>query len=160
MTKRRNNIMTFKKFLSYFKLDESLKEIRLNQILDKISKKIKLTKSEQEFLDHYDETSDEDIMDFKMLSKELTFSKIVELLESNKKIICNLVDKDGKIGIQIVQIYNRYEDETSIMTLKNGEKIRLKDNMLYNILFNSDKDEYSLEMEDEFFEKLPVKDEN
>ena len=152
--------MTFKKFLSYFKLDESLKEIRLNQILDKISKKIKLTKSEQEFLDHYDETSDEDIMDFKMLSKELTFSKIVELLESNKKIICNLVDKDGKIGIQIVQIFNRYEDETSIMTLKNREKIRLKDNMLYNILFNSDKDEYSLEMEDEFFEKLPVKDEN
>ena len=90
MTKRRNNIMTFKKFLSYFKLDESLKEIRLNQILDKISKKIKLTKSEQEFLDHYDETSDEDIMDFKMLSKELTFSKIVELLESNKKIICKI----------------------------------------------------------------------
>lgn len=152
--------MTFKKFLSYFKLDESLKEIRLNQILDKISKKIKLSKSEQDFLDHYDETSDEDIMDFKMLSKESTFSKIVELLESNKKVICNLIDRDGKIGIQIVQIYNRYDDETSIMTLKNGEKIKLKDNILYNIIYNTDKDEYSLEMEDEFFEKLPVKDEN
>ncbi len=152
--------MTFKKFLSYFKLDESLKEIRLNQILDKISKKIKLSKSEQDFLDHYDETTDDDIMDFKMLSKESTFSKIVELLESNKKVICNLIDRDGKIGIQIVQIYNRYDDETSIMTLKNGEKIKLKDNILYNIIYNTDKDEYSLEMEDEFFEKLPVKDEN
>lgn len=158
--KNRNNIMTFKKFISYFKLNESLKEVRLNQILDKISKKIKLTKTEQDFLDHYDETSEEDIMDFRMLSKESTFSKISKLLEDNKRIICNLIDRDGKIGIQIVQIYNKYEDESSIMTLKNGEKIKLKDNILYNLIYNNNNDEWSLEMEDEYFEKLPIKDEN
>ena len=158
--KNRNNIMTFKKFISYFKLNESLKEVRLNQILDKISKKIKLTKTEQDFLDHYDETSEEDIMDFRMLSKESTFSKISKLLEDNKRIICNLIDRDGKIGIQIVQIYNKYEDESSIMTLKNGEKIKLKDNILYNLIYNNNNDEWSLEIEDEYFEKLPIKDEN
>ena len=158
--KNRNNIMTFKKFISYFKLNESLKEVRLNQILDKISKKIKLTKTEQDFLDHYDETSEEDIMDFRMLSKESTFSKISKLLEDNKRIICNLIDRDGKIGLQIVQIYNRYEDESSIMTLKNGEKIKLKDNILYNLIYNNNNDEWSLEIEDEYFEKLPIKDEN
>jgi len=158
--KNRNNIMTFKKFISYFKLNESLKEVRLNQILDKISKKIKLTKTEQDFLDHYDETSEEDIMDFRMLSKESTFSKISKLLEDNKRIICNLIDRDGKIGIQIVQIYNQYEDEVCIMTLKNGEKIKLKDNILYNLIYNNNNDEWSLEIEDEYFEKLPIKDEN
>jgi hypothetical protein len=155
--KNRNNVMTFNKFISYFKLDESLKEIRLNQILDKISNKIKLSKSEQDFLDHYDETSEEDMMDLRMLSKESTFTKISQLLERGKKVICNLVDKDGKIGIQILQIYNKFDDETSIMTLKNGEKIKLMDNILYNIIYNTNKDEFSLEMEDEFFEKLPIK---
>jgi hypothetical protein len=43
------------------------------------------------------------------------------------------------------------------MTLKNGEKVKLQDNILYNIIYNTNKDEWSLEMEDEFFEKLPVK---
>lgn len=155
--KNRNNVMTFKKFISYFKLNESIKEIRLNQILDKISNKTKLSKSEQDFLDHYDETSEEDMMDLRMLSKESTFTKISQLLEKGKKVICNLVDKDGKIGIQILQIYNKFDDETSIMTLKNGEKIKLVDNILYNIIYNTNKDEFSLEMEDEFFEKLPIK---
>jgi len=149
--------MTFKKFISYFKLNESLKEVRLNQILDKISNKIKLSKTEQEFLDHYDQTSDEDLMDYRLLSKETTFTKISNLLDEGKKVICNLFDRDGKIGIQIAQIYNNYEDEISIMTLKNGEKVKLKDNILYNIIYNTNKDEFSLEMEDEFFEKLPIK---
>ena len=149
--------MTFKKFISYFKLNESLKEVRLNQILDKISNKIKLSKTEQEFLDHYDQTSDEDLMDYRLLSKETTFTKISNLLDEGKKVICNLFDRDGKIGIQIAQIYNNYEDEISIMTLKNGEKVKLRDNILYNIIYNTNKDEFSLEMEDEFFEKLPIK---
>ena len=96
-------------------------------------------------------------MDYRMLSKESTFTKISNLLEDGKKVICNLVDRDGKIGIQIVKIYNRFDDETCIMTLKNGEKVKLQDNILYNIIYNTNKDEWSLEMEDEFFEKLPVK---
>ena len=155
--KNRNNIMTFKKFISYFKLTESLKEARLNQILDKISKKVTLSKTEQDFLDNYDQTSEDDMMDYRMLSKESTFTKISNLLEDGKKVICNLVDRDGKIGIQIVKIYNRFDDETCIMTLKNGEKVKLQDNILYNIIYNTNKDEWYLEMEDEFFEKLPVK---
>jgi hypothetical protein len=159
MTKR-NNIMTFKKFMSYFRINESLKELRLNQILDKISKKIKLSKQEQDFLDTYSEIEEEDIMDYKMLSKESTFNKLTQLLEDNKKVICNLVDRDGKIGIQIISIYNDFQSEICTLNLKNGEKVKLQDNILYNILYNSNKDEWSLEMEDEFFEKLPVKDEN
>lgn len=92
---KRNNIMTFKKFMSYFRINESLKELRLNQILDKIGNKVKLTKQEQNFLDSYSEIEDEDIMDYKMLSKESTFTKLSNLLEDNKKVICNFVDRDN-----------------------------------------------------------------
>jgi hypothetical protein len=160
MYQKRNNIMTFKKFISYFRIDESLKELRLNKILDKISNKSKLSKSEQDFLDHYNETEEEDIMDYKFLSKESTFDRLNKLLDNNNKVICNLFDRNGKIGIQIVSIFNNFQSETCTMILKNDEKINLKDNELYNIIFNINKDEWSLEMEDEFFEKLPVKDEN
>jgi len=160
MYQKRNNIMTFKKFISYFRIDESLKELRLNKILDKISNNSKLSKSEQDFLDHYNETEEEDIMDYKLLSKETTFDRLNKLIDDNKRVICNLVDRSGKIGIQIVSVFNNFQFETCTMTLKNGEKINLKDNILYNIIYNSDKDEWSLEMEDEFFEKLPIRNDN
>lgn len=160
MNTKRNNIMKFKKFISYFKFNESFKENRLNQILDKLSKKVKLTKQEQDFLDNYSQINDEDLMDYKMLSKETTYEKISSLIENGKKIICNLYDKNGKIGLEIKSIQNDFQTETSILTLKNGERVNLQDNILYNIIYNTSKNEWSLEMEDEFFEKIPVDDEN
>lgn len=160
MNTKRNNIMKFKKFISYFKFNESFKETRLNQILDKLSNRTKLTKQEQDFLDNYSQINDEDLMDYKMLSKESTYERINSLLMSDKKVICNLHDRDGRIGLEIKSIQNDFQTETSILTLKNGEKIELKDNILYNILHNQQKNEWSLEMEDEFFEKIPIDNEN
>jgi hypothetical protein len=150
-------IMKFKKFISYFNLRESLKEVELNQILDKISKKMKLTYGEESFLNKFGKVKDDDLKDYKMLSMQSTFEKISDLINNNKKVICDLYDKYGKIGIQIISIYNDYENEICILELKNGEKIDLKDNYLYNIIYNIQKDSYSLQVEDEFFEKIPVK---
>jgi hypothetical protein len=160
MNTKRNNIMKFKKFISYFKFNESFKETRLNQILDKLSNRTKLTKQDQDFLDNYSQINDEDLMDYKMLSKESTYERINSLLMNDKKVICNLHDRDGRIGLEIKSIQNDFQTETSILTLKNGEKIELKDNILYNILHNQQKNEWSLEMEDEFFEKIPIDNEN
>jgi hypothetical protein len=153
-------IMNFKKFISYLNISESLKEIELNNILDKISKKIKLSKKEEEFLGHYDDIKDDELKDYKMLSKQSTFERVSDLINNNKKVICNLFDKNGKIGTQIISIYNDYENETCILELKNDENVELKDNYLYNIIYNIQKDSYSLEAEDEFFEKIPVKNED
>ena len=149
--------MKFKKFFSYFKSNESIKENRLDEILDKISKNITLYKTEQKFLDNYKDSTEEDIMDYRLLDKETTFSKIENLLKENRKVICNLHDRDGKIGLRILSIFNDFGSEECIMTMKNGEKHKLKDNFLYNIIYNQDQDEYSLEEEDEFFEKVPLK---
>ena len=162
MRNDKNNmkIMKFKKFISYLNLRESLKEVELNQILDKISKKLKLTYGEESFLNKFGKIKDDDLKDYKMLSIQSTFDKISDLINDNKKVICNLFDKNGKIGMQIISIYNDYENEICILELKNGEKIDLKDNYLYNIIYNIQKDSYSLEAEDEFFEKIPVKNED
>ena len=156
MEVKKYKIMRFQKFLSYFRITESSKENRLDQILDKISKKSKLTPAEQNFLDNFEKTNEDDIMDYKMLDKETTFSKIENLLNTHKKVMCNLYDKDGKIGLQIISIFNDFGDESCIMTMKNGEKIKLQDNFLYNIIYSIENDEYSLESEDEYYEKIPT----
>lgn len=153
-------VMNFRKFISYLNLSESLKEVELNKILDKISKSINLSSKEKEFLGKYDNIKEDDLKDFKMLSLQSTFEKLQGLIDNNKKVICNLTDRNGKIGIQIVSIYSDYENEVYILNLKNSEKIELKDNYLYNIIYNLQKDIYSLETEEEFFEKLPVRNEN
>lgn len=154
--KKRYNLMSFKKFIKS-KINESLKETFLDNILDKISNGLKLSKSEQDFLDNYTEKTDEDIMDFKMLSKESTFKKISDLLNLNKKIICNLHDKNGKIGLEILSIENDYQKEVTILHLEKSEDIILKDNHLYNITYQLKNDEYSLETDGEFHEPLLIK---
>lgn len=152
--------MGFKKFISYLNLSESLKEIELNKILDKISKSINLSSKEKEFLGKYDNISDEDLKDFRMLSIQSTFEKIKDLIDKNKKVICNLIDRDGKINTEIKSVYSDYENEKYTLILKHDERIELQDNYLYNIIYNLQKDNYSLEAGEEFFEKIPVKNED
>jgi hypothetical protein len=153
----KSNIMSFKKFLKYLNINESsFKETRLNQILDKMNKGLKISKREQKFLNRYDKTTDEDFKDYKMMTKDSTFTKILELLELNIKIVCNLVDRNGKISLPITSIYNNYELGKTFMTLSNGEEIELKDNFFYELNYDFDKDFYSLEEVDEFYEKIPV----
>lgn len=150
-------IMNFKKFLSYLNIRESFKEVELNKILDKISKKVKLSKREEDFLGKYNDIQDEELKDYTHLSRQNAFERIEKLLQNGKKVICNLHDRDGLIGLEIIKIYNDFENEVCILTFRNGENFKLKDNYLYNIIYNIKKDIYSLEKEDEYFEKIPVK---
>ena len=138
-------VMGFKKFISYLNLSESLKEIELNKILDKISKRIKLSSKEEEFLGKYDNISDDDLKDFRMLSIQSTFEKIKDLIDKNKKVICNLIDRDGRINTEIKSVYSDYENEKYTLILKHDERIELQDNYLYNIIYNIQKYNYSLE---------------
>jgi len=88
------------------------------------------------------------------LSKNSTFSKIEDLLSSGKKIICNLHDRYGKFGLEITKVENIFEEDTCTVTMKGGEKHNLDDKFLYNIIDNIKKDEYSLQEQDEYFEKI------
>jgi hypothetical protein len=156
--KKQVNVMNFKKFLSYFSLKESyFKDSKLNSILDKMNKGVSITSREQNFLDNYDNIIDDEFKDVKMLTANSTFNQIITLLEKNKKIICNISDRNGTIGLPINKIEKNYETEKIIMEVSSGEKLELKDNFFYEINYNFDKDNYSLETSDEFFEKIPVK---
>jgi len=144
--------MKIKKMFKYYLLGESLKEIEINRILDKISKKSKLTQKEKTFLSLYNETSKEIEKDYMLLSKFVVCSKIEEILNNNIPIVCNLTDRDGKIGLSIIGIENNEED--SILLLKGDKKHLIKDSFLYNLIYNTKKGGYSLEEHDEYFEKI------
>lgn len=146
--------MRIKKILKYYLFGESVKEMEMNKILDKINTRKKLTDREINFLNLYQQTKDEDLKDFLYLSKNSTFSKITSLLEKGKKVICDLHDRNGKIGLQIIKIENNFENENCILTLKNDETHFLHDKFLYNIIYNVKRDEYSLQEQDEYYEKI------
>lgn len=152
--------MDIKKFISYFNFSQSIKEIELNKILDKISRKIKLSPEEKTFLGNYEQVIEDDIKNYKLLTPLSTFQKLQELISKNKKIICNIEDRNGKIDIQIKEVYSDYENESYFLILKNEQKVKLQDNFFYNILYILKKDYYSLESEEEFFEKISVKNED
>ena len=142
--------MGIKKTLKYYLLGESLKEIELNRILDKISSKLLLSDRENKFLELYSQSIEEDDRDFMYLSKNLTYKKVTLLLESNKKVICDLSDRDGKIGLPIIKIENK-----SILMI-NNERHVLKDKFLYNMIYNNKCSHYSLQEQDEYFEKIMI----
>lgn len=152
--------MKISKLFKYYILGESIKEIEMNRILDKISKRVRITKREREFLDLYNQTSKIEDRDYMMLSKNSTSKKVKELLEKDKKIICDLHDRNGKFGLQIIDITDNFESEESLIIMKSDENHKMHDKFLYNIIYNIKKNQYSLQEQDEYFEKLNVSNED
>lgn len=149
--------MELKRFFKRLIFRESTKEMELNNILEKVSKKKKLTEGEIKFLNQYQQTSDDDIKDYLYLSKNSVFQKVTQLIDKGKKVICDLHDRDGKIGLQIIGLQNLFEGESCILKLKGGSTHNLYDKFLYNLIYNVKKDEYSLQEQDEYFEKIEAK---
>lgn len=149
--------MKLKKIFKHFILRESIKEIEMNRILDKLSKKSKLSKKETTFLNLYNETQniDED-KDFMLISKNFVIKKVNDLISLGKKVICDLHDRDGRIGIDILSIDDNLESDLSIIHLKNGQTHNLHDKFLYNLIYNIKRKEYSLQEQEEFYEKIEV----
>jgi len=147
--------MKLKKIFKHYILRESIKEIEINKILDKISRKTKLTQRESAFLNLYNETQNlEEDKDFMLISKNFVVKKVNDLIEVGKKVICDLHDRNGRIGLQIVKITEDIEKEISIIYLKGEENHELHDKFLYNLIYNTKKDEYSLQEQDEYYEKI------
>ena len=151
--------MNFSKFIKHYILRESIKDIEMNRILDKIYRNKELSDRERRFIDLYYQKLDD--KDYMYLSKNSTFDIISKLLKNNKKVICDLHDRNGKFGLPIISIVNDFEKESCVIIMKGDEKHELYDRFLYNIIYNNRKDEYSVQEQDEYFEKIPVNgDEN
>lgn len=146
--------MKIKKLIKYYILGESLKEIELNRILDKIGRKKKLTERELNFLDLYQVTREEEMKDFMLLSKNTACLRVSSLIEDGKKVICDLSDKNGRFGLQITSVDNQHTDDACKVTMRGGESHEMDERFLYNIIYNSKKDCYSLQEHDEYHEKI------
>jgi hypothetical protein len=146
--------MGIKKVLKYYLLGESLKEIEVNRILQKISKKSILTEREKRFLELYNHKSDD--KDLMYLSKNTTCERVKFFLDGGKKVICDLHDRNGLIGLPIVDVENSYDEENGLIIMKN-ETHEVNDKFLYNLIYNQKLNRYSLQEQDEYFEKLEVR---
>jgi len=153
-------MMKIRRLIEHYLFNKSVKEVELNKILDKVLKKETLTLREKGFIELYNSTQEVIMKDYLYLSKNSTFKKITEILEIGKKIICDLHDRNGKIGVEIIGIVNNFEQETCSLTLKSGEKHNLHDKFLYNLIYNIKKDQYSIEEQDEYFEKIATENED
>lgn len=146
--------MGIKRVLCHYFLGESLKEIEFNRIFDKVGKKDELSNREKRFIELYNHKIQDD-KDFMYLSKNTTCERIIDLLEREKKVICDLHDRDGLIGLPVIDIKNDYEEEFGLIIMKN-ETHKLTDKFLYNIIYNKKLNKYSLQEQDEYFEKITI----
>lgn len=149
--------MSTKKVLKHYLLGESLKEIEINRILTKVSKKSTLNDREARFLELYNHINDD--KDLMYLSKNSTCERIKFFLDNGKKVICDLHDRNGLIGLPIIDINNNYDDEYGLIIMKS-ETYQLKDSFLYNLVYDKKLNRYSLQEQDEYFEKLEVRNDD
>lgn len=152
--------MASQSYHMYLNLRNSLKDDELNEILDKIHKGKLLSESEGRFLQKFDSIIESDHKDFSHLSKNQVFDKICYLLDSDKNVICNLYDKYGRINDKIVSAHNYFEEDCCVLGLKNGDSAKIYDKFLYKITYNLKRDEYYLESQGEYFEKITHRNEN
>jgi hypothetical protein len=141
--------MKFEKLIS----NNSLNESKLNKILDKISNLVDLSTNEKKFLDKYKENDDKD---YHMISKDYTVKIISDLKKLGRNIICDLHDRNGRIGLEILRIDNNFQDEVCNLILKGGDKFKLSDRFLYNLIWDLERNVYHLKEDSEYFEKILI----
>lgn len=144
----------------YLSLRDSFHDKKLNQILDKILFKQKLNKEETDYLDKYNEIMKLEIKDYYYISKNFTSDLINSFLEKQIKVICNLEDRDGKFDDEIIKLENNFEDNKAKISMKRGETCYLEDRFLYNLFYKIEKKYYSLNIQDEYFEKIEIENED
>ena len=152
--------MGLKKALKYYILGESLKEIEANRILEKISKKKSLSDREKRFLELYNYKSEETPKDLMYLSKNTTCERVRTLLDGNMMVICDLSDRNGRIGLPILNIENIHSEDDCTLFMKGDETYKLQDRFLYNIIYNQKSNKYSLQEQGEYYEKIEQSNED
>lgn len=144
--------MGIKKKISIL-LGKPLKEAEMDSIVSKKKKNITLSDREKYFYKLYKETEFKD-QDYMMLSKNVASNRINNILINKRTIVCNLHDRDGLLGYDIISVENK--NNKVIVNMTHNMKHEMTDNFLYNILFDKKRKKYSLEEHDEYFEKVNI----
>lgn len=129
-----------------------IKNSKLDNILDKIFIHQDLSERELDFLSKFDGIDESELKDFSFLS----LLDLFYLMSKIKKIInCDIKDKNGKINDQIISFYYNYSECQVVLTLKHGTFV-LNDNYLYKLTYEFKHDNYSLDIQDEYHEKIEM----
>lgn len=136
----------------------SLKTKQLNLILDKLSSKGKISQNEKSFLDSFEKLSDKDFCEFSMLTSNEAESKIEYLIHNNIDVICNICDDLGPLGYKINDIIE--DNGSKILILEKNYTLELKDNCFYDLKYDIQKIKFSLESNNEYYELIPINNEN
>lgn len=135
-----------------FTSKSNIKLNELNQILDKISINQGLSEREMSFLQDYEEIDESELKDYNFLSLMDLFYIICKI---KKEIICDIKDKFGKINQQIKSVEYLHDEYKIILGLKHGT-FSLTDNFLYKLTYEFKHDNYSLDIENEYYEKIKL----
>ncbi len=147
--------MKNKKLTEYLILRWKSDEPELLRILEKISQNKKISKKELMVLDKWSEV-EINFKDYLYLSKNKTHELIQEFLDDKLQVMCDLTDREGKIGEFIKSVENNFDDETSKVHLYDGKITYLTDKFLYNLNWKEKKKYYSLTSQGEYFEKITI----
>ena len=137
-------------------VNENIKNTYLNHLLDKLSDGKSLNKPQLYFLNNIDDIKDIHIKDHKYKTNYDTYLMMMDILSNNITIKYSIKDDIDSFGQNILEIF-RNNDDKIIIKLENNKEKEIKDNFLYNIIFNIDKFEYELVEQDEYFEKIPLR---
>ncbi len=137
-------------------VNENIKNTYLNHLLDKLSDGLTLNKSQLYFLNNIDNIKDTYIKDHKYKTNYDTYLMMMDILSNNITIKYSIKDDIDSFGQNILEIF-RNNDDKIIIKLENNKEKEIKDNFLYNMIFNIDRFEYELVEQDEYFEKIPLR---
>lgn len=137
-------------------VNENIKNTYLNHLLDKLSDGKRLNTSQLYFLNNIDKVKDSYIKDHKYKTNYDIYLVMMDILDNNINIKYGIKDDIDSFGQKITKVY-RNNDDQIIIKLENNKEKEIKDNFLYNMIFNIDKFEYELVEQDEYFEKIPLK---
>jgi len=137
-------------------VNENIKNTYLNHLLDKLSDGKRLNKSQLYFLNNIDKIKDSYIKDHKYKTNYDIYLVMMDILDNKTTIRYGIKDNIDSFGEKITKVY-RNNDDQIIIELENNKEKEIKDNYLYNIVFNIDKFEYEFMEQDEYFEKIPLK---
>jgi|LakMenEpi03Aug12_release.lakeMendotaPanAssembly.Ray.scaffolds.fasta_scaffold200632_3 hypothetical protein len=139
-----------------FQGKENSKTFELNNILDKIFINEDLSPRELEFLEKFEFIDEEDLKDYSFLSLLDLFYLLSKI---KKPIICDIKDREGKINQQIISLDYDYEECKLTLGFKHGI-YTLSDNKFYKLTYEFKHDNYSLDIEGEYIEKVNINDED
>lgn len=134
---------------------KSLKEQAMDKILDKMSTGRGLTPNEAAFMAVQGPIPDSDLRDFMLVSSFEACTRVASLLDHGLRVTCNLRDRDGVIGDDVVS--SSVTGDRSTITLAGRLTIELLPSFLYDLTFSMRDFRYSLESDHEFYELAPIK---